>query len=448
MPRPSTERALLLLILFVYLVVAGLFAIGTPAWQAPDEPAHYNYIAQVADNGCCPIIQIGDWNQAYLSQLTTAHFKPELLGDLSKIQYEDHQPPTYYLLASLVFKLSDGSLIVLRLFSVLLGTGVVWSAYAVGKVVLPERPAVALGAAAFVAFLPQHLAMLAAVNNDTLSELIIGVTLLFTVRYLKMPASLRPSPTPLLLGIFVGIGLITKASAYFLAGIVPLAIFLRWWATQEKASRDFRPLARDLALFLVPALIFGAIWWIRDFNVYGFPDFLGLRAHNLVVADQPRTADHIAAVGWGAYLREGLQTTFDSFWGQFGWMALPMPGWIYTALVIFLLVVLVGLILDYLLFRRGETLRLEQRSVWIILWLTLLLAGVQYIYYNSEFLQLQGRYLFPGLFPFGLLVALGLDAWRQRLLKRWVWLTAVIVLPFAALDVYLLARFIVPLLSP
>jgi hypothetical protein len=250
------------------------------------------------------------------------------------------------------------------------------------------------------------------------------------------------------LGIFVGIGLITKASAYFLAGIVPLAIFLRWWATQEKASRDFRPLARDLALFLVPALIFGAIWWIRDFNVYGFPDFLGLRAHNLVVADQPRTADHIAAVGWGAYLREGLQTTFDSFWGQFGWMALPMPGWIYTALVIFLLVVLVGLILDYLLFRRGETLRLEQRSVWIILWLTLLLAGVQYIYYNSEFLQLQGRYLFPGLFPFGLLVALGLDAWRQRLLKRWVWLTAVIVLPFAALDVYLLARFIVPLLSP
>ena len=48
-----------------------------------------------------------------------------MLGDLPTIQYEDHQPPLYYLLASLVFQLTNGSLIALRLFSVLIGAGVV-----------------------------------------------------------------------------------------------------------------------------------------------------------------------------------------------------------------------------------------------------------------------------------------------------------------------------------
>ncbi|MDI6834774.1 MAG: MarR family winged helix-turn-helix transcriptional regulator, partial [Rhizobiaceae bacterium] len=32
----------------VYLALASLYAIRTPAWQAPDEPAHYNYIRQIA----------------------------------------------------------------------------------------------------------------------------------------------------------------------------------------------------------------------------------------------------------------------------------------------------------------------------------------------------------------------------------------------------------------
>ena len=55
---------LLALILIAYFIVGGLFAVYTPAWQAPDEPAHYNYILQVAHEGCCPKIELGDWDSA------------------------------------------------------------------------------------------------------------------------------------------------------------------------------------------------------------------------------------------------------------------------------------------------------------------------------------------------------------------------------------------------
>ena len=38
-------------ILAGYFIVAGLFAIRVPAWQAPDEPAHYNVVRQIAELG-------------------------------------------------------------------------------------------------------------------------------------------------------------------------------------------------------------------------------------------------------------------------------------------------------------------------------------------------------------------------------------------------------------
>ena len=52
-----------------YLFIAVLYAVNTPAWQVPDEPAHYNYIRQVAEKGCCPEIRPGDWDNTYLEQL-------------------------------------------------------------------------------------------------------------------------------------------------------------------------------------------------------------------------------------------------------------------------------------------------------------------------------------------------------------------------------------------
>jgi len=34
----------LLLILLAYFVAGTLYAVQTPRWQGPDEPAHYNYL--------------------------------------------------------------------------------------------------------------------------------------------------------------------------------------------------------------------------------------------------------------------------------------------------------------------------------------------------------------------------------------------------------------------
>ncbi|MBL8156104.1 MAG: DUF2142 domain-containing protein [Anaerolineae bacterium] len=459
----TRSRGMLAAILGVYLVVGGLFAIFTPAWQAPDEPAHYNYVAQLARGGCCPVIESGDWDSAYLETLKANRFRPDLLADLPAIQYEDHQPPLYYLLQTPVYLLTNGSLIALRLVSVLLGGGIVMCAYAVGRMAFPQRPQIALGAAALVAFLPQHVAILASVTNDALSNLLIGIGLVLAARHVR-----GDGVRPWQMGVLAGIALLTKISTIFLVGLLPLAILARFWLDRREERTGRSPSLRmrqedddggrtgrnpslpaRLAAFVVPALLLGGIWWARSISVYGFPDVFGLRAHDRVVADQARTADLVGQIGLGEYLSRAVQTTFNSFWGQFGWMGVPMPGWVYTLIVVLLIAALLG----WLLGRRSDGGAAAPEGRWIaaLLGLTALLAVAQYLYYNLEFLQLQGRYMFTGLIPATLGLAWGIENGRAWLARRVPALraeaTPLLLCGFAVLDVYLLWRVIVPALA-
>ncbi len=422
------EGAGFALILAGYLLVGALFAIYTPAWQAPDEPAHYNTIRQVAELGCCPLIEPGDWDGAYLQLLTSSKFAPEHLEGLPKIQYEDHQPPLYYLLASVVYRLGGGALLPLRLFSLLLGAGVVSLSYVISRRALPDKPELALLAMALAAFLPQHIAMLAAVNNDALAELLVAVGMLWIIRYLD------DEPVPIWqLGLVAGGAFLTKTTIYFLAVLMALAIWLKWRGRERPMSE----LARSLAEFALTAGLVGGLWWLRNSVVYGFPDVLGLGAHDAVVADQLRTASYIAEHGAGVYITGMLGTFFRSFIGQFGWMALPLDGWLYRGFGLLLVAGVIGA-------WQGAR-RIKQPALLVHL-AAIALVALQTLYYNIEFLQWQGRYFFPALIPIALLLVCGLDRWLGRWLRTWWVLLA--ALGLAALDVYLLFRVVLPGLSP
>ncbi|MEO8397215.1 MAG: hypothetical protein ABI700_29740, partial [Chloroflexota bacterium] len=218
---------------------------------------------------------------------------------------------------------------------------------------------------------------------------------------------------------------------------------------------------------------------------------------DLVVTYQARTADLIAQIGFGGYVSRALETTFNSFWGQFGWMALPLANGIYTLILIFLGITALGWIIGLMhplekplpptpgsqgdsfsnegtsprkaavflpSLRSGEgklprtwsagvrsVFLPSQRAAWFILSLTAILALLQYLYYNSEFVQFQGRYIYPGLIPLGLWIALGLDGWRRLLFadRRGLvlWIAPAVIALLIPLDLYLIWR-VIPSLAP
>ena len=59
--------------------------------------------------------------------------------------------------------------------------------YTVIARLFPRHTILAVTAAAFVAFIPQHIAILASVNNDALSELQLAVLLAIAMAYVGNP---------------------------------------------------------------------------------------------------------------------------------------------------------------------------------------------------------------------------------------------------------------------
>ncbi|MBS61021.1 MAG: hypothetical protein CL606_06935 [Anaerolineaceae bacterium] len=416
------------LILLVYLAIGTLYAVNTPAWQAPDEPAHYNYIKHIVEHRSLPILELGDYDQKYITDLIRRGFPHGMSIDLLK--YEAHQPPLYYLLATPIFVAFDGSLLALRLFSLILGACVVVLSSMATNLIFSRNLPITLSVSGFVAFVPQHLAMMSSVNNDSMAEVCMVLGLWLIMRRTK----------PWVIGIVVGFAFLTKVTVY---ALVVVAIVAAIYRIKEREVR-----LSSLLQLLVPSLLIGAVWWLRNILVYDWPDLLGLINHSEVVVGQPRTVDWLDKFGVLGLSLRFVQTTFNSFWGQFGWMAVPMKPILLRLLTFLLIVIVIG---NYLLLKVRVLNSSVDKLYWLVILSTLSIVILQYLQYNLEFVQHQGRYLFPALLPFALFYVAGLRGWSRYLEKHWpnysyvwYWIPVVYIPTMAILSVYALYFTIIP----
>lgn len=418
-----------MLIVLLYVLVAVRFALLTPAWQAPDEPAHYNYITYIATEHRLPVLNMGDYDQELLETLLNNRFDPRLPTDT--LRYESYQPPLYYLIATPIYWLGQGNLFWLRLYNVLFGVGTILFLYRCLELVFPSKPLINLGAAALTAALPMHVAVTAAVNNDVLAELLVMAALLVLLRWMRgrfdneqfdnsqfagtpsYPANRAPNHGQLLvLGLLLGLGLLTKLYAYILLALSVLAIVAVVWRNQ----RSWRGVLQGISTALwavLPALLLGLPMWVRNAQLYGVGDLLGLAWHDQVVVGQPRTVDWITKYGWVAYSERTFNFTFKSFWGVFGWLGVFMDERIYTALLLFTGVLFLGLLWALVRLISGSPdTDMDDFQSWVLgLFGVMLLAAVaSYSWYNVKFVQHQGRYFFWAMLPISAFIALG---WRE-----------------------------------
>ncbi len=446
----------LVFILIVYMVVGALYALKTPTWEAPDEPAHYNYIAYLAEKGRFPVLQEGDYPHKYLEEIKAAQFPPEM--SIAPIRYEFHQPPLYYLLAAPIYLATKPlalaqQVVVLRIFSLLQGGALLVVSYLVIREVFPESDLLPLASVAFIATLPMHIAMSAAINNDTLGELILALILWQCL--LAMREGLR-GERAFSLGLLLAVALLTKTTIYVpaIVSILVAALYLR---------RKEEAILRHLGLILGMGLALSAWWFMRNSLVYGGLDIFGWARHDAIVEGQPTTAGWMALYGAGKVVKGFFITSFKSFWAIFGWMGVLVDSRIYDLLFLVSLAALLGVSIYISKLARGsERLTALQRWALSTSLLIFLLVAASHVWYNFKFVQHQGRYLFPALIPIGLFFALGLREWA-RLLTRLTSLLlplesrkarfeyaaeravlALFYLSFLALDLVCLYKFIVP----
>jgi len=258
--------------------------------------------------------------------------------------------------------------------------------------IFPRSQGLALSTVAFIALLPQHNAITASVSNDVLAEVVVTATILLLVREFRR----WRHPSPLALGALMAAAVLTKTTAYPALLLPPIAYIL-----YRAPAKAYTSLLTTYGL----ALLIAGWWPYRNIIVYGNFDLLGLIRHDLVVAAQPRTgaldmsaASHFASV------------TFKSFWAQLGWMAVPADERIYIVLGILSTISGLGFLFMALRLAR-EPFHLSPRQ-WAaagLLTAIVIATVLDMFLYNLQYIQPQGRYLFPAIAPLALGFVLGLE---------------------------------------
>ncbi|NLE77728.1 MAG: hypothetical protein GX605_13375, partial [Chloroflexi bacterium] len=263
------------------------------------------------------------------------------------------------------------------------------------------RERLALGAAAFTAFIPGFCYLGGAVSND---NLLVALAALLLWRLLLL---LHGSDSPrhwLRIGALFGLAVLTKLSLSAFAALFVAAAFYRLWRGQT----TWRQALGRLALAATVALAVCGWWLAHNLRTYGDP--LGW---NLILGVVDRRTCPIE-VGW---LLRGL---FESFWGRFGGAAhIRLPLWLYGLFAAASTLALVGLAkrLWRLAHDRGWQGRGHTVAAWGLMAAWLALIVILLVRYTLTALGTnQARLLYPALPILAAGLWLGL---RECTPRRW-----------------------------
>jgi len=424
MTRDATGTAgrpwALALILGLFLALAFLYGLNTPLYETPDELEHAAFVVWLADGRGLPVVDPenpGPWRQEgtqpplyywLTARLVGAapHAEADSLARLNPYagigdpQRPDNKNRVLHDLEQERWSFRGDALFVhlARVVSILMAAGTLLGIYALGRIVFPERPGLALGMMGLVAFMPQFLFLSASINNDNLVVLIAAWVLVLLADWLR---DFRlPGWLPLAgLGILLGLASLAKFGGLLLW---PLAAgVLAWLAWRQK-----RP------PWLVPAglLVFGLAlalsgwWFVRNQQLYG--DLSAFGPHLAIMESRRRLPSMINA------LREFKGFRY-SFWGLFGWFNILLPDpfyWIMDGLT-GLGIVGFGLFLARSFRHRPAWTR--QALVMLAAWLLLVIVGV--VRWTLMTPASQGRLLYPALPAIALFLVVG---WAELLPRR------------------------------
>jgi 4-amino-4-deoxy-L-arabinose transferase-like glycosyltransferase len=451
-----TEKRLLAVILGLFVLLSATYSVVVPPFEASDELWHYPMVKYIADHWSLPVqdpANVGPWRQEgsqpplyyFLGALATfwidtsdmaqvRHLNPHVDNGVAtpdgNINLVVHHP------AREAFPWRGTVLAVhlVRFLSVLMGAAAVTLTYLIVREVLPDEPALALGAAAIHAFTPMYVFISGSVNNDNLVIPLSSLALLMLLKKINFqpqfsvvrPWSLVISYLPL--GFVLGLATLAKTNAVLLTLLTALVVTVR--AVRRRSWLEF--LVGGLAT-LIPFLLIVGWWCLRNLQLYG--DLTGFNMFLTILGTRDVPAD--VAQMW----RERYSFA-AGYWGNFGGLNVPMASWVYAVLNALVIVAALGLVLTLLritlpflapsffpIVTTATTRRRFSLSSLLLVSLSSLLLCLLWglgiflswlLWWSRITWSSQGRLVFPAISVWSLLLALGLAGWLPSRWRRWV----------------------------
>lgn len=440
-------------ILAAFLVLGVAYSVVNPLHEATDELRHYRFIQHLIQLDRLPV-----------------------QGELS-CSAQGHHPPLYYATAALVVGGIDTGRDVCyeppgnpfwayrywdvgrdnknqylhgpdeafpwrgealaahlaRFVNLLFGAITVWLTWATARAIWPDRRSLAAGSAALVAFNPMFIYMSGAINNDVIAAAAGAVVVFACVRLLLDEGGLTWR-WGVVLGLLYGLALLSKFNLAAIIIVIEAAV--TWVAWRRRQWRQWLVVN---ALILGLTLLLAGWWFVRNQMLYGEPTGVE-RLTELWGVRDPRDS-------FGLAVRE-LPYVWTSLWGRFGYGQIPLPNRLYLGLLVAALAALAGYGMA-LIRRRTAELRAAAAPLALLALNVLVFFGVIFNYLLISPAGPMGRFFFPALSAFGILLFYGLSLWlpgatgdsagagarRARAERALAWATAgsLVVLSFVAL---------------
>jgi 4-amino-4-deoxy-L-arabinose transferase-like glycosyltransferase len=408
------DHWLIALVLAAFLALALCYSLASPLYEPTDELRHFRYVRHIVAYRELPVQGAGARAQSHHPPLYYA------LGALTiwcvpiseEVYYE---PPGNPYWGYRYWEVSDDNknqyihgaqesspfqgivlgIYLVRWLTVMMGAGALWLTYCIGREIAPDLPLLAAGGAALVALNPQFLYLSGAVNNDIPATLCSVSVMLVCVRVLTRGPRLRAD---VMLGVLVGLSLLTKLNLLALLGLVVLVHLY-----SARRSQSLWVFLRGCLVAVVLAVLIAGWWFWRNQVLYG--DLTGVsKVNELWSGTEPSES------WWNLW--QSLPYLWSSLWGRFGFGQVPLPQPVYQALLAMCTVGLAG----HLVPRRRRT-PVIARSFLVVTCLAF--TGVVFYYILIQPAGAMGRFLFPAMPAFALLVVLGLSRLVPRRLA-WV----------------------------
>lgn len=456
----------LILLVALTLVRGGLYLSIFPPFYAPDEAAHFEAIRLLGQERQWPTRQVYQttpmhpqmtvvfdqfkiWEMVGLYSPTKnlgqtdnlfIHYYPTQIS-ASAVVADSYLMLYHVLLAPLAGLLAPlplaAQVYLLRLVSVGMAAAAVAMAWITARTIFPADKSVALGAAGFMVLWPMHTHVTAAINTDTLAEL-IG-SLFFAVLALVFMKGATTRRVAALAGL-AALAFITKPTLFFLLPALVAAAFI-YWGRRRGWSVWFMGGALAGLTALLPAAAVGVFA-----NTGGGRRLLAVLSQGF---RWPAWGDFFTSQAL-TYYAGSLNFAVLSFAGLFGWSNLHIPwGWVRVWAVV-LAVMLAGVLLfvgrDVL--PRGGPLTPAQKTVLVAFGAALLFSimsvTIPVVVTQSRSWGIHSRYYFPAIVPLALFLYLGarhLAPARFRARFWRVWLAG-----WALYDLAVLVLVILPFL--
>jgi hypothetical protein len=423
------------LVTILFFIVTGslfvLWALAVPVFEAPDEPAHWQYARYLHDRWELPIYRPGfeEANSPPLYYIAIAPFAiesklpPMVVANDVRGQSASLAPPRFFVNSDRDW-IWYRPVLAARLWTALLSMLTVWFVYRAAASLMPG--AGALATAALAAFLPQFSFRAATVSNDAAVTLFAAMLTMTCVHLLTRRFTWTRGA---LAAVALAAAYLSKISAIALA--LPLALALLEAhaarpgakpAPEDDASTSnaegkaiaakavegesvglLARLPRLTVLLVAFAIVLP--WSVRNVMLYGDPTAQNAMrtAVSHLITDRSLFSSY--------FLWDFPRLLFASFIGLFGWANVVVPTWIYLAFGGLGLIAAAGVV-------RGWYLRAIDPRVLRMLAVLIVSALAVVVYINLMFTQPQGRYMFPALPAIALLAGLGLTHLPAPLASR------------------------------